>query len=104
DQFAWDTFVPWVAGAAFEAAAKAGHITPTSTPADVKAGLYKFKNETLGGVTPPMTFAKGKPGFLGCWFTMGVDGGKFTLPDGSAAKCLTPAQGQALGKALAAAG
>lgn len=54
-QLSPDAIFPWAGGKLFEAAAKAGHLTPSSTPADVKRGLYALKNETLGGLAPPLT-------------------------------------------------
>jgi hypothetical protein len=47
---------PWVGGKLFEAAAAKAKLTPDSTPEDVKKGLYALKNETLGGLAPPLTF------------------------------------------------
>jgi branched-chain amino acid transport system substrate-binding protein len=54
-QFNADAMMPWAGGKLFEAAAKAGNIGPSSTAADVKKGLYALKNETLGGLTGPLT-------------------------------------------------
>src|SRR5205807_10354844 len=45
--FTYEDILPWSGGLLFQAAAKAAHITPSSTPADVKKGLYALKNETL---------------------------------------------------------
>jgi branched-chain amino acid transport system substrate-binding protein len=99
-QFSFDTLFPWAGGKLFEAAAKAANIGPTSTPADVKKGLYALKDETLDGLAPPLNFVQGKPTFLTCYFTTGVENGAFTTPDGSAPKCLTTPQATALGKIL----
>ena len=99
-QFAYPVVLPWIGGKLFEAAAKAAKIGPTSTPADVKKGLYALKNETLDGLAPPLNFMPGRPAFPTCYFTIGVSGGKFTSPDGTKPTCLTTAQVTALTKGL----
>lgn len=98
--FSGEEINPWSGGLLFQAAAKAAHLTPSSTPADVKKGLYALKNETLDGIAPPLNFTSGKPAFIPCWFAQEVKGGKFTSLDGNKASCLTAAQGAALAKAL----
>jgi branched-chain amino acid transport system substrate-binding protein len=77
----------WAAGLLFEAAAKAGHLGDNPTPAQVLDGLYALKGETLGGLTAPLTFTKGKPTSLPCWFYYQVQGGKFTTPFGTTSTC-----------------
>jgi branched-chain amino acid transport system substrate-binding protein len=98
--FSGEEINPWSGGLLFQAAAKAAHLTPSSTPADVKKGLYALKNETLDGVAPPLNFTPGKPAFIPCWFSQQVKEGKFTSLDGNKPSCLTAAQGAALAKAL----
>jgi len=56
------------------------------------AGLIKaldtFHNETLGGLTVPMTFHKGKPSpDFRCWFVMQAVKGKWTAPHGDQVSC-----------------
>jgi branched-chain amino acid transport system substrate-binding protein len=77
----------WAAGQLFEAAARAGHLGDNPTPAQVLDGLYALKGETLGGLTAPLTFTKGKPTSLRCWFYYQVKDGKFTNPFGSSPTC-----------------
>ena len=77
----------WAAGLLFQAAAQAGHLGDNPTPAQVIDGLYALKGETLGGLTAPLTFKKGKPNSLPCWFYYRVTGGKFTTPFGSSPAC-----------------
>jgi branched-chain amino acid transport system substrate-binding protein len=101
EQFSYDTIYPWVAGKLFEAAAKAGKLSPTSTSADIKKGLYALKGETLDGLAPPLTFAPGKPGFPTCYFSVTVKGGKFVSANGGKPTCLSAAQAKGLGAALA---
>jgi branched-chain amino acid transport system substrate-binding protein len=85
-------FYAWEGGKLFEAAAKAAKLTPTSTPDDVRKGLYALKDETLDGGSPPLTFAKGKPAFPACYFTVKIAGGKFTSLDGDKPACLSQQQ------------
>jgi branched-chain amino acid transport system substrate-binding protein len=98
--FSGEEINPWSGGLLFQAAAKAAHLTPSSTPADVKKGLYALKNETLDGVAPPLTFTPGKPAFIPCWFGQQVKAGKFASLNGNKPSCLTAAQAAALAKAL----
>lgn len=77
----------WAAGVLFQAAASAGHLGDNPTPAGVLTGLYALKGETLGGLTAPLTFTKGKPTSLKCWFYYQVKGGQFTTPFGASPAC-----------------
>jgi branched-chain amino acid transport system substrate-binding protein len=99
-QFSYDIIYPWIAGKLFEAAAKAGNLTPSSTSADIKKGLYALKAETLDGLAPPLTFTSGKPGFATCYFSSTVKNRAFVSLNGSKSSCLSAAQATALGKAL----
>jgi branched-chain amino acid transport system substrate-binding protein len=98
--FSGEEINPWSGGLLFQAAALAGHLTPSSTPADVKQGLYALKNETLDGVAPPLNFTPGKPAFIPCWFGQQVKGGQFAALNDNKPSCLTAAQGAAIAKAL----
>ncbi len=54
------------------------------TTADVLAGLYKLKNETLGGLVAPLNFTKGQPSpIVACYWAIGVKEGGFYAPFGS---------------------
>ena len=72
----------------FEAAARAAKLTPASTPADVKKGLYALKNETLGGFSSPLNFEPGQPTQVPCTFVMGVKAGALTAPRGDKPLCV----------------
>jgi branched-chain amino acid transport system substrate-binding protein len=98
-QYGNSTMTPWIAGQLFAAAAKAGNISPTSTGEDVKKGLFALKDETLGGLIGPVTFANENtpPAFPTCYFFISIADGKWTSPDGGDAKCLTPKQLSAIG-------
>lgn len=98
--FAYDDFGTWAGGKLFEAAAKAANLGPSSTPADVKKGLYALKGETLGGLAPPLTYTKGKPYFAPCWFTAKIENGTLVSLNGNKQTCLSAAQTAALFKAL----
>ena len=78
----------WTGGALFAAAAKAAKITPKSKGADVKKGLYMLKNETLGGISPPLNFVKGKPTFVSCWFQEQLQGGNFVTDNSGKYSCI----------------
>jgi branched-chain amino acid transport system substrate-binding protein len=82
----------WAGGQLFAAAAEAGKLTPTSTPDDIKAGLYALKDETLDGLAPPLTFTEGEPSFVSCYFVGELTGGEIVTPEAEAdkSKCLEP--------------
>ena len=86
-EFSAGSSMVWAAGMLFEAAAQAGHLGDSPTPAGVLAGLYALKGETLGGLTAPLTFTKDKPTSLKCWFYYQVKDGKFTNPFGVSPTC-----------------
>jgi len=82
-QFSYPMIYPWAGGELFKAAAEAADLGPTSTPADVVTGLRALKDETLDGVSPPLNFPEGVPGFPLCYFTSTITGGAFE-PDADA--------------------
>jgi branched-chain amino acid transport system substrate-binding protein len=60
-----------------------GRVSDTPKPADVQTGLWAMKGETLGGLTAPLTFSKGKNAApIKCSFRAIVKGGKWTAPVG----------------------
>ena len=76
----------WVAGKLFQAAVAAAPSGPI-TPDSVRQGLYALKGETLGGLTAPLTFTKGKPTLINCYFVTKVADGKITEPQGMKTSC-----------------
>ena len=76
----------WASGMLFEKAVEASG-AKTVTPASIKAGLYSLKGVTLGGLTVPLTFVKGKPNLVNCYFTVGIEGGKYVEPDKLKTNC-----------------
>ncbi len=79
--------VDWASGELFAAAARAGALGNNPTSKQLEFGLYRLKNETLGGLTPPLTFHKGKPTSVSCIFIMGISNGKITEPQGVTPFC-----------------
>lgn len=94
-------FVIWSGGPLFEAAAEAGKLKPGATTDDLRAALYQLKNETLDGITAPLTFTKGQPTFTPCWFKAEIADGDLKSTQGDKPTCMTTEQATALGKALA---
>jgi branched-chain amino acid transport system substrate-binding protein len=82
-----NAFYGYVAGKLFEAAVAALPAGTAITPQTVKQGLYSLKGETLGGLTPPLTYTQGKPTQVNCYFTMGFESGQFTSPAGTKTTC-----------------
>jgi branched-chain amino acid transport system substrate-binding protein len=99
-EFTDDMAFPWSGGVLFEDAAKAGHLSPGSSPADVAKALYSLNNETVQGLSGPMTFTAGKPTLTTCWFAQEVECGKLVSKNGNKPSCLTPTQSAALATAL----
>lgn len=90
----------WDAGQLFLAAAKAAKLGANATAAEVKIGLYSLKNETLGGLAPPLTFSPGKVAFPLCYFSFSIEKKKFTLGNGGKDTCIPPADAAPLQKLL----
>lgn len=56
--------------------------TDEVTSASILDGLYQMEDETLDGLTVPITYTKGKPTIVNCYFTLGIEDGEFTMPEG----------------------
>jgi branched-chain amino acid transport system substrate-binding protein len=85
--FTQDDATTWASGQLFAAAAKAAKLGNHPTAAQVKAGLYKLHNDTLGGLAPPLTYKKGQPNSINCIYIIKVKGGVTTLPQGLKTYC-----------------
>jgi branched-chain amino acid transport system substrate-binding protein len=76
----------WAAGELLTAAA--GRVRAAAiTPRDILAGLYSLHGATLGGITPPLTYHRGTPTTIACWFYMSVKGHHFEMPYGVKPSC-----------------
>ena len=75
----------WTNGKLIERAAViAAQTTGTITSASLIDALHTLEDETLGGLSVPLTFPAGRPGvYPSCWFAMEAKGGTWsTLNDG----------------------
>jgi branched-chain amino acid transport system substrate-binding protein len=87
---AYDLYV-WAAGKLISAAV--GHTSTTPSSATILDGLYRLHGETLGGLTQPLTYTRGQPTVLPCWFTWNVgNGGKFEVANDGKPTCAPSAQ------------
>jgi len=102
-QFGVITMNQWAGLELFKAAAEAGKLDAASTQQQTIDSMYKLKDETLDGLAPPLNFTKGKPAFIPCYFTMGIENGEYTAPDGATPICMPEDKIPALGQVLAAA-
>ena len=82
------TSAVWTSGALLREISK--NLQPAEvTSADFLKGLYQIKNNTLGGIAPPLTFIEGRPApDFTCYFIQKIEGGKFTAPQGTKQTCL----------------
>ena len=79
---------PWggPAGKLLERAA--GAISEPPTTESLLAGLWTIKGDTLGGLTPPLTFVKDEPpARLTCWFNLTLARQTWVSPDGFRLNC-----------------
>jgi branched-chain amino acid transport system substrate-binding protein len=78
----------WVAAKLFEKAAAAMPATGKPTSAGLLDGLWGIRNETLGGLTYPITFHRDqKATEVDCWYPVVISKGAFNSPDGGALHC-----------------
>lgn len=75
----WSEFAVqgWTAGLLLAQAVQNSGVTASEaiTPALVTSGLDKVSNDTLGGMSPALTFTAGKPHPVDCWFVGRVQNG-----------------------------
>jgi branched-chain amino acid transport system substrate-binding protein len=72
-------------GQALEAGT-AGKSGPVTTQ-EIYKGLYTIHNDTLGGLSPPLTFKPNQPNPVDCWYWVGMAHHHFTTPDGLKPVC-----------------
>jgi branched-chain amino acid transport system substrate-binding protein len=83
--------IGWAAGTVFATVAKTAGLTPSSSQTDIIAALDTVKNDTFGGLTPPLTYTAGKAAQVPCSFVAGISNGKWTEPDGLKTFCMPAA-------------
>jgi branched-chain amino acid transport system substrate-binding protein len=77
----------WVSGKLLERAA--GDLPEPPTSDAILKNLYTLRNDTLGGLTMPLTFTEDKPPApLACWFDLLVREKKWITPDNFGLHCL----------------
>jgi branched-chain amino acid transport system substrate-binding protein len=82
--------IAWTGAKLFELlATRAAKASGDITPAALRAALLTVKGETLGGLTPPLTYtSSGSTGIKDCYFAMQGDGnGGMKAPFGASAQC-----------------
>jgi branched-chain amino acid transport system substrate-binding protein len=87
-QAASGTSVPlwsWVGGQTVLTAVN--RVNGPITAAAVKKALYTFKDETLGGLTVPLTFDESNPSISTCLYEWKVSDGKRVIVNGGKAQC-----------------
>jgi hypothetical protein len=80
----------WASGLMLQKAVELSGATGVPTTSDIQAGLAKFNNETLGGVTGGLTYSDLSNKNQYCYFTIQIKNQKFTLPNGAKPSCVSP--------------
>jgi branched-chain amino acid transport system substrate-binding protein len=80
--------IGWAAGTVFATVAKSAGLTPSSSQTQIIAALDTVKNDTFGGITPPLTFTAGQGHQVACSFVAGISNGKWTEPIGLKTVCM----------------
>ena len=76
----------WVAGKLLERSVEG--LTGPLTSEAVLRGMASVADDTLGGLTAPLTFGPGHPAPPPCWFTIVVRDGAWVSPDAFRRECL----------------
>jgi branched-chain amino acid transport system substrate-binding protein len=79
----------------FRKAAELGKVTASSGPEAVFEGLYKIKNYTIEGLSPPLSFEKGKGTYVNCYYLGEISNGEAVLKDPEA-QCIPEDQAPAI--------
>ena len=78
--------VAWASGMMLAKAI--AHVGPHPTPQDFLEGLWTMRNETLGGLIPPLTYVRNGPALpVQCFYVIELKGGRFSAPSGDAYSC-----------------
>jgi hypothetical protein len=75
----------WVGGQAVLTAVN--RVNGPITSASLKNALYTFKNETLAGLSVPLTFDKSNPAISTCLYEWKVSNGHRGILNGGKARC-----------------
>jgi branched-chain amino acid transport system substrate-binding protein len=86
--FGANTVIGWAAGTVFATVAKTAGLTPASSQTQIIAALNTVKNDTFGGITPPLTFTAGQGHQVPCSYVAGISNGKWTEPIGLKTVCM----------------
>jgi branched-chain amino acid transport system substrate-binding protein len=71
--------IAWASGQLLARAAAGVGVQPASQ--DILNGLWKMHNETLDGLTPPLTYVKDQPSpAVNCYFLIEIKGARWTSP------------------------
>lgn len=81
--------IGWAAGKLFESAVgRLGSTADRLTSAETLRGLWQIKDETLGGLSVPITFGENQRPTIGrCWFADAVVDGRWVAPHGATPAC-----------------
>jgi branched-chain amino acid transport system substrate-binding protein len=80
--------IGWAAGTVFATVAKTANLTPDSSQSAVIAALDTVKDNTFGGITPPLTYTAGQAAQVPCSFVVGISHGQWTEPNGLKTVCM----------------
>ena len=81
------TTIAWASGQMLAKVA-AARIGAQPASQDILDGLWTIHNETLGGLTPPLTFVKNQPTPpVSCYYLIELKGGRWTSPSGDTYAC-----------------
>jgi branched-chain amino acid transport system substrate-binding protein len=81
------TTIAWASGQMLVKVASA-RIGAQPTSQDILDGLWTIHNETLGGLTPPLTFVRNQPTPpVSCYYLIELKGGRWTSPSGDTYAC-----------------
>jgi branched-chain amino acid transport system substrate-binding protein len=83
----------WASATVMGAAARAAHFGSTPSPQEMIAGLNTIKNDTFGGLTPPLTYANGANLQVPtCAYELKIVRGQYQLLNGGKPACLPYAE------------
>lgn len=88
--FIQDDFMAWISAEILEEGIKAGGLTASATPsaAEITTGLNSLKKDTVGGLTPPLTFTAGQVHQVNCYYVSHVENGKPVMENNSQPTCI----------------